>query len=326
MNLDLLLTNLTSPALLFFLLGLFAVYVKSDLAIPENSSKFISLYLLFSIGFKGGQELSHEPFTWDIAGILVFAICISALIPVWVFYAVRGRLGAANASAVAASYGSVSAVTFVAAVAFLETVGHVLPGHLVATMALMESPAIVVGLILLGLSRKGGAEGGIAHTTAPNPWKILTHSFTHGSVLLILGSLVVGYFANAQAAEGIKPFTNDLFMGFLALFMLEMGLSSGRQLKAFFSYGFFPLAVAVLVPFVNGTAVAWLTGFLTDEVSVRFAFACLAGSASHIAVPAAYKISVPDANPGLYLPMALAISFPLNLTLGLPYYWALVSA
>jgi hypothetical protein len=322
MTLDLLLANLTSPALLFFLLGLFAVYVKSDLSIPENSSKFISLYLLFSIGFKGGQELSHEHFTWEIASSLLFAVAISAAIPVWVFYAVRKRLGVANASAVAASYGSVSAVTFVASVAFLETVGHILPGHMVATMALMESPAIVVGLVLLGLSQKRAG-----NTTQPlqSPLKTLIHSLTHGSVLLILGSLVVGYFANAKAAEGIRPFTNDLFMGFLALFMLEMGLSSGRQLKAFFSYGAVPLVVALLVPFINGTLVAWLSGFITDDVSVRFAFACLAGSASHIAVPAAYKISVPEANPGLYLPMALAISFPLNLTLGLPYYWALVN-
>jgi hypothetical protein len=322
MTLDLLLANLTSPALLFFLLGLFAVYVKSDLSIPENSSKFISLYLLFSIGFKGGQELSHEHFTWEIASSLLFAVAISAAIPVWVFYAVRKRLGVANASAVAASYGSVSAVTFVASVAFLETVGHILPGHMVATMALMESPAIVVGLVLLGLSQKRAG-----NTTQPlqSPLKTLIHSLTHGSVLLILGSLVVGYFANAKAAEGIRPFTNDLFMGFLALFMLEMGLSSGRQLKAFFSYGAFPLVVALLVPFINGTLVAWLSGFITDDVSVRFAFACLAGSASHIAVPAAYKISVPEANPGLYLPMALAISFPLNLTLGLPYYWALLN-
>ena len=322
MTLDLLLANLTSPALLFFLLGLFAVYVKSDLSIPENSSKFISLYLLFSIGFKGGQELSHEHFTWEIAGSLLFAVAVSAAIPVWVFYAVRKRLGAANASAVAASYGSVSAVTFVAAVAFLETVGHILPGHMVATMALMESPAIVVGLVLLGLSQK---RAGNSTQPLQPPLKTFIHSLTHGSVLLILGSLVVGYFANAKAAEGIRPFTNDLFMGFLALFMLEMGLSSGRQLKAFFSYGAFPLVVALLVPFINGTLVAWLSAFITDDVSVRFAFACLAGSASHIAVPAAYKISVPEANPGLYLPMALAISFPINLTLGLPYYWALVN-
>jgi hypothetical protein len=277
---------------------------------------------LFSIGFKGGQELSHEHFTWEIASSLLFAVAISAALPVWVFYAVRKRLGVANASAVAASYGSVSAVTFVASVAFLETVGHILPGHMVATMALMESPAIVVGLVLLGLSQKRAG-----NTTQPlqSPLKTLIHSLTHGSVLLILGSLVVGYFANAKAAEGIRPFTNDLFMGFLALFMLEMGLSSGRQLKAFFSYGAFPLVVALLVPFINGTLVAWLSGFITDDVSVRFAFACLAGSASHIAVPAAYKISVPEANPGLYLPMALAISFPLNLTLGLPYYWALLN-
>ncbi|MEY4865575.1 MAG: hypothetical protein RLZZ114_1004 [Bacteroidota bacterium] len=322
MTLDVLLANLTSPALLFFLLGLFAVYVKSDLSIPENSSKFISLYLLFSIGFKGGQELSHEHFTWEIASSLLFAVALSAAIPVWVFYAVRKRLGVANASAVAASYGSVSAVTFVAAVAFLESLGHILPGHMVATMALMESPAIVVGLVLLGLSQK---RAGNSTQPLQSPVKTLIHSLTHGSVLLILGSLVVGYFANAQAAEGIRPFTNDLFMGFLALFMLEMGLSSGRQLKAFFSYGAFPLVVALLVPFINGTLVAWLSGFITDDVSVRFAFACLAGSASHIAVPAAYKISVPEANPGLYLPMALAISFPLNLTLGLPYYWALVN-
>ena len=319
MNYHLLIDNLTNPALLFFILGIIAVLVKSDLEIPPNSSKFISLYLLFAIGFKGGQELSHETFNTEIAASMLFGIGISMAIPIYTFFLLKKQLNPYNAAAIAAAYGSVSAVTFVTAVSFLEIQHLQLQGHMVAIMALMESPAIIVGLLLLTLSKEvDNQELAIKKRT------VLKHAFTNGSVLLILGSLCIGFMANAEQAEGIKPFTDDLFKGFLAIFLLDMGISSGKKLKAFFSFGWFPLVFAIVIPLINGCLVAVMSAAVTSDVSNRFMFAILAASASYIAVPAAMKISVPKSNPGLYLPMALAVTFPINITIGMPIYFLIV--
>lgn len=317
MNYNLLLENLTNPALLFFVLGVFAVYLKSDLEIPQNSSKFISLYLLFAIGFKGGQELSHEAFTKEIAWSMLFGILISLMIPLYTFFILKKRLNVFDAGAIAAAYGSVSAVTFVTAVSFLEAQQLSLHGHMVAIMALMESPAIIIGLLLISVFYKDQNEKILKRTA-------IKHSFTNGSVLLILGSLVIGYLASAKQAEGIEPFTNDLFKGFLAIFLLDMGITSGRKLKAFFSFGWFPIIFAILIPLINGCVVAMLSSIVTPDITNRFMFAVLAASASYIAVPAAMKISVPQSNPGLLLPMALAVTFPINITVGMPIYFLIV--
>jgi hypothetical protein len=314
MNYNLLLDNLTNPALLFFVLGIFAVYLKSDLEIPPNSSKFISLYLLFAIGFKGGQELSHEHFTQEIAWSMLMGVAISLFIPLYTFFILKKRLNIYNAGAIAASYGSVSAVTFVTAVTYLDAHQLNVHGYMVAIMALMESPAIIVGLLLISLFDTEEASG-------IKKRAVIKHSFTNGSVLLILGSLFIGFVANAKQAEGIKPFTNDLFKGFLAIFLLDMGITSGKKLKAFFSFGVFPFLFAFLIPLLNGSMFAWASGLVTDDITNRFMFGILAASASYIAVPAAMKISVPKANPGLFLPMALAITFPVNITIGMPLYF-----
>ena len=317
MNYNLLLENLTNPALLFFILGVIAVYLKSDLEIPANSSKFISLYLLFAIGFKGGQELSHETFNMEIGLSMIFGIFISLIIPIYTFFILKRRLNVFDAGAIAAAYGSVSAVTFVTGVSYLESQQLTLQGHMVAIMALMESPAIIIGLVLISIFNKGDTE-------KIKKRSVFKHSFTNGSVLLIMGSLVIGYLANAKQAEGIKPFTNDLFKGFLAIFLLDMGITSGRKLKAFFSFGWFPIVFAIVVPLINGCIIAMLSVFITHDIASRFMFAILAASASYIAVPAAMKISVPKANPGLLLPMALAVTFPLNITIGMPIYLLIV--
>jgi uncharacterized protein len=315
MNTDLLMDNLTSPALLFFLLGIIAVQVKSDLEIPENTSKFISLYLLFSIGFKGGQELAHSSFTIEIIWAVVFGIAISIIIPFYSFFILKKKLGTYNAGAIAAAYGSVSAVTFVTAISFLEVQNLEFNGYMVAIMALMEAPAIIIGVILISFYKKANALriGGI-----------IKHSFTNGSVLLIMGSLIIGMLASDSQAAGIKPFTTDIFKGFLVLFLLDMGMTSGRKLSAFIKNGWFTIAFALLIPLINGCLVAVLSGFVTHETGDRFIFAILAASASYIAVPAAMKIAAPKANPGLYLPMALAVTFPFNITLGFPVYFAVI--
>jgi uncharacterized protein len=319
MHYNLLIDNLTNPALLFFALGIIAVYLKSDLEIPTNTSKFISIYLLFAIGFKGGQELSHEAFTSEIGWSILFGIILSFLIPVYTFFILKGKLNVFDAGAVSAAYGSVSAVTFVTAVSYLESQQLSIQGHMVAIMALMESPAIIMGLVLISMFNKD-------QSTKIRKLEAVKHSFTNGSVVLILGSLVIGYLANAQQAEGIKPFTNDIFKGFLAIFLLDMGITSGRKLKAFFSFGWFPPIFAIVIPLINGSIIAIISSMVTDDVSSRFAFAILAASASYIAVPAAMKISVPKANPGLFLPMALAVTFPVNITIGMPLYLLIVQS
>lgn len=317
MNINLLIENLRNPALLFFVLGILAIYLKSDLEIPSNSSKFISIYLLFSIGFKGGQELSHETFNSEIAASMIFGIIISIFIPFYTYFILRRKLSVQDSGAIAAAYGSVSAVTFVTSVAYLETLQISSHGYMVAIMALMESPAIIIGLILISIF---GGE----NSSKIKKRSVIVHSLTNGSVLLILGSLLIGFLANAKQAEGIKPFTNDLFKGFLAIFLLDMGLTSGRKLKSFFSFGWFPIVFAVFIPLINGVLFSILSGLITNDVSNRFMFGILAASASYIAVPAAMKITVPKANPGLYLPMALAITFPVNITIGMPLYMAIV--
>ena len=318
MNFDLLISNLTNPAFLFFILGIVAVKLKSDLEIPQSTSKFISLYLLFSIGFKGGQELSHETFSIEIFWSILFGMAISIIIPIYTFFILKRKLNVYDSGAIAAAYGSVSAVTFVTAVAYLDSLNLTFHGHMVAIMALMESPAIIAGLILISIYLKG-------EKSEVNNWTVVKHSFTNGSVLLILGSLIIGFLADAQQAEGIKPFTNDIFKGFLAIFLLDMGILSGKKLSSFVKNGWFPVIFAILIPLVNGCVFALLSSWVTDDVSNRFMFAVLASSASYIAVPAAMKLAAPKSNPGLYIPMALAITFPFNITLGMPIYLSLIN-
>ncbi len=317
MNFDFLLDNLTNPAFLFFILGIVAVKLKSDLEIPPNSSKFISLYLLFSIGFKGGQELAHSHFTIDILWSVLFGLFIASVIPIYTFFILKRRLSIENSGAIAAAYGSVSAVTFVTAVSFLEMQNNHFGGYLVAIMALMEAPAIIIGVMLVQLYRKQ-KERLVSMKT------VVAHSFTNGSVLLILGSLFIGLLASDKQARGIEPFTTDIFKGFLSIFLLDMGITSGRKLGDFFKNGLFTAIFAFLIPLINGCIVAYLSGFITTETGNRFIFAVLAASASYIAVPAAMKMAVPQANPGLFLPMTLAVTFPFNITLGMPVYYLVV--
>lgn len=318
MNTSLLIENLTNPALLFFFLGIMAVQLKSDLEIPESSSKFISLYLLFSIGFKGGQELSHSTWSLEIFGSIGIGIAMSLIVPFYIYFLIRKRVGNYNATAVAAAYGSVSAVTFITAISYLEMVEVQYGGHMVAVMALMEAPAIIAALFLLYLLKD-------PENQKLDYGQVLKHALTNGSVLMVLGSLFIGYMASEDQARGIAPFTTDIFKGFLALFLLTMGIESGKKLKDLKEFGWFPLVFSVIIPLVNGLAVASFSALFIEGAGNRFLLAILAASASYIAVPAAMKISVPKANPGLYLPMALGITFPVNVMIGIPLYYAVIN-
>jgi hypothetical protein len=316
MDLQFLTHDLSNPTILFFLLGILAVIIKSDLEIPESSFKFISLYLLFSIGFRGGQELQHSPWTAEIGWSLVFGMAIAALIPLYSFFIIKKRIGISNAAAVAAAYGSVSAVTFVAALSFLEIKGLALNGHMVAVMAFMEFPAIIVGVSLLKIYDNAGANMGFR--------ELLRHSLANGSVLMIMGSLVIGLLSDSKQAADIAPFTTDIFKGFLALFLLEMGMTTARRIKSFKTHGWYMALFAIIIPAINGIIVAWLSQFVTSDPSNRFIFAVLAASASYIAVPAAMRLAAPKADPGLYIPMALGLTFPFNIALGMPIYFSII--
>jgi uncharacterized protein len=318
MQFSLLIDNLTNPALLFFFLGIIAVQLKSDLEIPPTSSKFISLYLLFSIGFKGGQELAHSGINLEIMWLILFGILLALIIPVYTFFILKKKFGVENSGAIAASYGSVSAVTFVTAVSFLELHQIEFGGHMVAVMALMEAPSIIIGVLLIDLFKQ-------KENSRTSIKKVLHHALTNGSVLLILGSLIIGLLANNEQAQGIKPFTTDIFKGFLAVFLLDMGIVSGRKLADLYKQGWFPLAFAIIIPAINGVIVAFCSAAVTESIGNRFLLTMLAASASYIAVPAAMKLAAPKANPSLYIPMALAISFPFNITLGMPLFLAVIN-
>jgi hypothetical protein len=317
MNLDLLIVNITNPVLLFFILGIIAAALKSDLEIPPSSFKFISIYLLFSIGFKGGQELAHSQINTTILVELLFGVIISALIPLYTFFILKRKLDNWNAGAIASAYGSVSAVTFVSASSFLEVQKIHFDGYLVAVMAFMEFPAIIVGVLLMKRfdSSKSG-QLSLAQT--------LKHSISNGSVLFIIGSLIIGYISNIKQAMEFKPFTTDIFKGFLAIFLLEMGITTAKRFSSFRKQGLFVFLFALIIPAINGCVVAFLSQYFISEIGNRFIFAVLAASASYIAVPAAMRLVAPKADPGLYIPMALGVTFPYNLTIGLPLYYLII--
>ncbi|AUS04608.1 sodium-dependent bicarbonate transport family permease [Pseudotamlana carrageenivorans] len=320
MDLHLLFDNLTNPALLFFFLGIIAVQLKSDLSIPENSSKFISLYLLLAIGFKGGQELAHSDFSMEILWSLLFGISLAIIVPFYTYFILRRKFSTQNSGAIAAAYGSVSAVTFVTTISFLELEQLSFSGHMVAVMALMEAPSIMIGLFLMTIFKKQKQN----EDTIPMK-KVIHHALTNGSVLIIIGSLVIGFMASEEQAQGIKPFTTDIFEGFLAVFLLDMGITSGKKLSDFIKKGWFALNFAIVIPVINGCLVALISSAITENIGNRLLFAILAASASYIAVPAAMKIAAPKANPSLYIPMALAITFPFNITLGMPLYLYIIN-
>ncbi|MCI4668982.1 MAG: sodium-dependent bicarbonate transport family permease [Bacteroidia bacterium] len=319
MDLHVVSDNLTNPALLFFLLGIIAVRIKSDLAIPVSSSKFISVYLLMSIGFKGGQELAHSGLNGEILWSMGLGAFLASSVPIAAFFLLKRKLSIANSGAIAASYGSVSAVTFITAISFLDFEGVGFGGHMIAVMALMEAPAIIVGVTLVNLFKQ---DSGLKVQNSMG--QTFLHSITNGSVLLILGSMVIGFLASEQQAEGIRPFTTDIFKGFLAVFLLDMGLTCGKQINSLLKQGIVPFIFALGMPFINGLLALLAAMQITDSPGNQLLFAILGAGASYIAVPAAMKNALPEANPSLYLPMALGITFPINVMIGIPFYYTLI--
>jgi hypothetical protein len=320
MDVGLLVANLLSPPVLFFFLGALAVAVRSDLEVPQPIPKLLSLYLLLSIGFKGGVELRESGDDGGALTALLAATLMSIVVPLYAFAFLRRRLDVNNAAALAAAYGSVSAVTFITASAFLRRIGVPFGGYMVACLALMESPAIVIGVMLARMQR------GAANGQARIAWdEFLREALFNGSVLVLVGSLIIGAITGSAGKEALYPFTNEIFTGALCLFLLDMGLVSARRVKPLLAMGAFPLAFAVLFPLLNaalGLGVARLVGMSAGDAVL---FVVLCASASYIAVPAAIRLVLPEANPGLYVSMPLAFTFPFNVTLGIPLYMTAVN-
>lgn len=312
--LDAVRANLLSPAVLFFALGVFAAVVKSDLKFPEPLYVALTIYLLVAIGFKGGVALAEAGLTraW-LPGLA--AIALGVVIPLWTYPVLRklGRLGAVDAAAIAAHYGSVSAVTYIAATNYLQAVGQDYENYAAAFLAVMETPAILVGVVL----------GKLATRTGGDPLAASLRNAMHDglfgrSVLLLVGALGVGFLCGAPGMEKVGPFFVTPFQGVLAIFLLEMGTVAGRRWQDLRKVGPFLLAFGMLVPLVNGAFGVWL-GYLTGlSLGGATLLGVLAASASYIAAPAAIRVSLPDANPTLYLTAALAVTFPFNLVFGIP--------
>ncbi|GAB5523629.1 MAG: sodium-dependent bicarbonate transport family permease [Roseivirga sp.] len=310
--------NLLNPAILFFLLGMVAVFIKSDLSIPQPVSRFLSYYLLFSIGLKGGMELAENAGDSHMYALLGIALGLSILVPIYTFFILRAKLDIYNAGAIAATYGSISAVTFVTAIDFLRSNDIEYNGYMVAAMALMEAPAIIAGLILINMQNKTGSR---RKTMA----FAMREAFTNGSIVLILGSLLIGAIADHDKLVAMTPFTNDIFKGILALFLLDMGLVAGKRLGAIRQSGPFLIIFAILIPLLNAAVTILLVEALNVELGNALLLTVLSASASYIAVPAAMRVTVPKANPGIYVPMSLAITFPLNIVLGIPVYFTVLN-
>ena len=322
MNLDLVLSSLLNPPVLFFFLGMLAIWLHSDLDVPQPLPKFFSLYLLLSIGFRGGVELHKSGINHQIVLTLLAAVAAALLVPLYTFFLLRRKMNVGDAAAVAATYGSVSAITFIAATSFLSELKVPFGGHMVAAMALMESPAIIVGVVLFRLSQKRGdsEREGLS-------WQhLMRDAFFNGSILLLMGSLAIGLLTGEKGEAALHPFTGDIFKGVLCLFLLDMGLVSARRISGLKKLGAFPIGFAVLVPLLNAGFGILIAHFFGLGAGDALLFCVLCGSASYIAVPAAMRLAIPEANPGLYVTMALALTFPFNIIVGLPLYMSVINS
>ncbi|MCB9883285.1 MAG: sodium-dependent bicarbonate transport family permease [Planctomycetes bacterium] len=320
MGLDSLAQNLLAPPILFFLLGTLAAVVRAELEIPQPVTRTLALYLLFSIGLHGGVELAHAGFRLDVFAPLLVAVACSAIFPVGVFFLWRRRLGPVDAAAIAATYGSISAVTFITATSFLDLRDIGWSGSMIAAMALMESPAILVGVILARMydDTDTGSNGRV-------PWgSLLREAFLNGPVFLLLGSLMIGMAVGESGWKKVAPFAHEPFQGVLCLFLLDMGLIAGRRLGSLRKTGLSLACFALLAPLVQGSLGITLAHVIGLGIGDALLLTVLCASASYIAVPAAVRMNLPKANPGLFLPMSLAVTFPFNIALGIPIYLAVI--
>ena len=326
--------NLVDPAILFFVVGVLAGLVRSNLEIPPAISRFLSMYLLMALGLKGGFALAASGLNAQVVAGLGIAVVLAVVVPLIGYTLLRRWVSGFDAAALAATYGSVSAVTFITATGHLDKIGLPYGGHMAAAMALMESPAIVLAVLMANRLRQqqtapagvvlgGGAAvlGGSPGGGVSTDWRKLLHeSFTDGSQLLLIGAMVVGVMTGEAGREAMQPFSGDLFKGMLAFFLLDMGLMAARNLPGLRGRSPVLLAYGVLAPLLHASlawALARTAGLPAGDTALLMT---LAASASYIAVPAVVRYAIPEANPSLYFGLSLGLTFPLNLLLGIPLY------
>jgi hypothetical protein len=316
------LSNMLIPAILFFALGFLAQLMRSDLKFPPDLAKTLSIYLLIGIGLHGGMELAKiDPA--DAMGAVAAALGLGFGLPIVAYFILSlvVRIDRLNAAAIAAHYGSVSAGTFVTAIAFLDSLKISYESHPVIMLAIMESPAIIIGLALANMARKGGGNG---HGHKKRVSRELVHdAFTNGSVVLLLGSMLIGAIAQPAGLGKIMPFYDTMFMGVLSLFLLDMGMEAARRIGDFKKVGPSLLVFGIAMPLIGGAiglAVGhWLLGF---GVGGTMLVAVLGASASYIAVPPAMRLAIPEASPALFLTLSLGVTFPFNIIVGIPLYFS----
>ncbi len=326
--------NLLDPAILFFAFGVIAGALRSNLEVPAPIAKFLSLYLLMSLGLKGGFALAKSGFGPEVMVSLGAAVLMAFLVPALGYAFLKRRVAQLDAAAIAASYGSVSAVTFVTAMQFLESSGLNFGGHMAVAMVLMESPAIIMAVLLASAVRHAGAVTapagvlvaagaggvGIIGTGAPSIRKILHESFTDGAHLLLLGAMAVGFISGEAGKAVMQPFSGDLFKGMLAFFLLDMGLMVARNFGDARRASPVLIAYAVFGPLVHAALALGLAVLLHIPAADAVLLMVLSASASYIVVPAVLRYAIPEANPALYFGLSLGITFPLNLLVGIPLY------
>ncbi len=325
MNIHTILENFSHAPVLFFFLGVLAVVVKSDLEIPPQIGKFLGIYLLFDIGIKGGEHLFESGFTPQVLTVVAVCVLASFITPFIVYFVLSKKFSVVDAGAVAAAYGSISAVTFATATSFLETQGVTFGGYMVAGMALMESPAIIAGLIIIHLYKKKAEQADDDIMSSKVDIKhILREAFFNGSVFLLVGSMVIGYLVGDGGKEELTPFVGDIFIGMLSLYMLDMGLIAARRMKELKGNAGFAIAFGTIFPLVFGGISIAICYALDYSVGDALLQTILLASASYIAVPAAMRLAVPEANMSIVLSMTLGITFTFNISIGIPvYYYAI---
>lgn len=310
------------PAILFFVFGIAAGLLKSNLEIPAPIARFLSLYLLMALGLKGGFALARSGLTVEVAVTLGSALALAVVVPALGYAVLRRFLNGYDAAAISATYGSVSAVTFITAVQFLDTHGIPYGGHMAAAMALMESPAILMAVLLANRVRRR-ASAGLHQNSAAPIGRVVHEALTDGAQLLLLGAMLVGILSGAAGEAAMKPFAGDLFKGMLAFFLLDMGLLAARNMGELRGKSPWLLAYAVVAPLAHAGLALVLAMAVGMSAGNGTLLMVLAGSASYIAVPAVVRHAIPEANPSLYFGMSLGLTFPLNILAGIPLYAAI---
>lgn len=320
MDAETILANVLSPAALFFFLGFFSVLVHSDLELPYPLPKFFSTYLLIAIGYTGGEKLAHAGLTAEVSTTIIAAMAMAVVVPFYTFFFLRKILSVYDAAAMAATYGSISIVTFVVGTEFLNRQHVEFGGHMVAVMSMMESPAVIMGIMLVRVfAPRDGTEN-----SRPGIGAILHESFFNGTVLLLIGSLVIGVITGRSSGESLKPFMSGIFKGIVLLFLLDVGMLAAKKAGKLLEVGPKLVAFGVIAPLANaalGIGLAYLLGMGRGDALL---FTLLCASSSYIVVPAAMRQAVPEANPGLFELLSLSVTFPFNISVGIPLYYGAI--